>query len=93
MSDDKRIKRGAICADDYDRLFIVVVDEQKSMSWNGDFAGNAWAGTCLLDGASTLCVKPKFVAASFRRLHRDLRPPMSGSRQRTPNWMRYITGG
>lgn len=60
------IKRGAICVDDHDRAFIVTVEEPKSTSWNGEFSGNMWVGTVLVDGTPTLCAKPRVIAESFK---------------------------
>lgn len=60
------IKRGSICTDDNERLFIVINKEPIGLSWNGEWTGSdAWVGAVLLDGTYTLCVKPKLIANTF----------------------------
>lgn len=65
------IKRGAICVDDNKRLFIVMVDEPKSIHWNSEWAGNVWVGVALLDGTYVICSKPTLVSLSFKEYVTD----------------------
>lgn len=60
------IKRGAICTDDHDRAFIVTVDSPRPLTWGNEVAGETWAGTLLVSGETTMCVKPRLLAESFK---------------------------
>ncbi len=59
-------KRGAICVDDRNQLFIVVVDEPRPVSIMDNPAGTLWIGTVLVDGSPTTCAKPRVVANTFK---------------------------
>ena len=61
-----KIKRGAICIDDHDRVFIVTIDSPRPISCGEEVTGEVWAGVLLVDGKMTMCVKPRFLAESFK---------------------------
>ena len=60
------IKRGTICVDGHERLFVITVDEPRPVTWNGDSAGVMWAGAVFMTGEYTLCSNPKVVAPDFK---------------------------
>ncbi len=57
------IKRGAICVNNQEELFIVTSVRYPASPFD---TTAMWAGTVLADGTPTLCIEPKFIAGTFQ---------------------------